>query len=65
LLPCFPKAVRVDFGKWAIVLFFLAARAAFLIFFCVADLCLDEAITVSFMWSDAQGRKRNDLLSML
>jgi hypothetical protein len=36
--------VRTDFGKWAIVRFFFAADAAFLMFFFAALLCLAEVI---------------------
>jgi hypothetical protein len=42
--PCLPSAVRTDFGKCAIVRFFLAAADAFLIFFFAALLCFVEAI---------------------
>jgi hypothetical protein len=42
--PCLPSAVRTDFGKCAIVRFFLAAAAAFLIFFFAALLCFVETI---------------------
>ncbi len=44
LAACLPKAVRVDFGRWAIVRFFRAAAAAFLMFLRAADLCLSVAI---------------------
>ena len=36
---CFPSAVRVAFGRWAIVRFFFAALTAFFIFFRAAALC--------------------------
>jgi len=42
---CLPKAVRVFFGKWAIVRLLLAAAAAFLIFFRAADVCFSLAIS--------------------
>jgi len=44
LAPFLPKAVRVRFGKWAIVRFFRAARAAFLMFLRAA-IRLGDAIT--------------------
>jgi len=45
LAACFPKAVRVDLGRWAMVRFFRAAAAAFLMFLRAADLCLSVAIS--------------------
>ena len=41
---CFPSAVRTDFGKWAIVRFFFAAAAAFLMFRLAAFRCFVLAI---------------------
>jgi hypothetical protein len=40
---CLPRAVRVDFGKCAIVRFLFAGDAAFLMFFFAAVLCRFEA----------------------
>jgi hypothetical protein len=45
--PFLPNAVRTDLGKCAIVRFFLAALAAFLMFLREALLCFDEAIFAS------------------
>jgi hypothetical protein len=45
--PCFPSAVRTDFGKWAMVRLRLADCAAFLMFFRAAFLCLSLAMTTS------------------
>jgi hypothetical protein len=45
LAACLPKAVRVFFGRLAIVRFFFAAWAAFLMFFRAAVRCL--AVTIS------------------
>ena len=42
---CFPSAVRVDFGRCAIVRFRFAARAALGIFLRAAALCFRVAIT--------------------
>jgi hypothetical protein len=42
--PCFPSAVRVDLGRWAMVRLRLAACAAFLMFFLAAFLCFAVAM---------------------
>jgi len=42
--PFLPSAVRTDFGRCAMVRFFLAALAAFLMFLRTAALCLDGMI---------------------
>jgi hypothetical protein len=42
--PSFPSAVRVRFGSFAIVRFFFAARAAFLMFRRAAARCFEDAI---------------------
>src|SRR5207253_5046102 len=47
LLACLPSAVRVFFGRWAIVRFFLAAATAFLMFFRAAARCFSLAIMTS------------------
>jgi hypothetical protein len=44
LAPCFPNAIRVDFGKWLIVRFRLAADAAFLMFLRADALCFADDI---------------------
>jgi hypothetical protein len=44
LAACFPSAVLVDFGKCAIVRFFFAALAAFLMFLRAAFLCFSLGI---------------------
>lgn len=44
LAPCLPSAVLTDLGRWAIVRFFFAAAAAFLMFFRAAFRCLVLAI---------------------
>ena len=44
---CLPSAVRTDFGKCAMVRFFFAADAAFLMFFFAAFLCFVEAMLPS------------------
>ena len=43
---CLPRAVRVDFGKCAIVRFLFAAAAAFLMFFLAARFRFAVAIPV-------------------
>src|SRR5439155_8041000 len=43
--PFLPSAVRVDFGRCAIVLFSLAALCAFLMFFLAALRCFSVAIS--------------------
>jgi hypothetical protein len=43
---CLPSAVRVDFGRCAMVRFLFAVAAAFLMFFLAACFCLAVAITV-------------------
>jgi len=45
--PCFPRAVRTDLGRCAIVLFFRAAAAAFLMFLRAAFLCFVLAICIT------------------
>src|ERR1700724_737141 len=50
-----PRAVRTDLGKWAIVRFRLAARAAFLIFFRAAFLCFSLAMTSLLCEQKPQG----------
>src|SRR5256885_6602119 len=44
---CLPSAVRTDLGRWAIVFFFLAALAAFLMFRLAAERCFSLAIEPS------------------
>ena len=64
LAACLPSAVRVDFGRCAIVRFLLAARAAFLMFHFAARLCFIVAMAVSlslvsaghFTLTSARGR---------
>ena len=61
---CLPSAVRVDFGRCAIVRFLLATRAAFLMFHFAARLCFIVAMAVSlslvsaghFTLTSARGR---------
>ena len=48
LLACLPRAVRVFFGSFEMVLPRLAARAAFFTFFRAAALCLLDAMIVPF-----------------
>lgn len=43
---CLPRAVRVDFGKCAIVRFLFAAAAALLMFLLAACFCLAVAIVI-------------------
>jgi hypothetical protein len=43
---CFPKAVRVALGKWAMVLFLLASAAAFFTLRRAAAFCLEEVIQI-------------------
>jgi hypothetical protein len=50
LAPCFPSAVRTDFGKWAMVRLRLADCAAFLMFFLAADLCFALAINATLLF---------------
>jgi len=50
---CLPRAVRVDFGRCAIVRFLLAADAAFLMFFRVARVCFVEAMVDSLLMNSS------------
>jgi hypothetical protein len=43
--PFLPSAVRTDFGRCAMVRFFLAALAAFLMFLRAAAVCLVDMIS--------------------
>ena len=45
--PFFPSAVRTDFGRCEIVRFFLAAAAAFEMFFLAAFFCFELAILIA------------------
>jgi hypothetical protein len=54
LLACLPSAVRVDFGRWAIVRFFFAAAAAFLMFLPAAERCLAVAMHPPTLVLDAR-----------
>jgi hypothetical protein len=47
--PSFPSAVRVCFGKWAIVFRFFAAAAAFLIFAFAAVRCFSVAMRMGLV----------------
>jgi hypothetical protein len=56
-----PKAVRVDFGKCAIVRFLFAAAAAFLMFLRAALLCFSLAMFFSWFAPEAihDGMRQN------
>lgn len=47
---CLPSAVRTDLGRCAIVRFFFAADAAFLMFFRAALFCFVEAISTLYIY---------------
>jgi hypothetical protein len=54
---CFPKALRVALGKWAMVLFlFAAAAAACFTFRRATALCLGEAILITHLSSFSPAR---------
>jgi hypothetical protein len=73
LAACLPSAVRVDFGRCAIVRFLLAARAAFLMFRFAARLCFIVAMAVSlslvsaghFTLTSARGRDNTSNLYLV